>query len=228
MKSYSFWQHAGPDEPNYPWDAPLLHVENYPTPGMFIDLNDFGGWFDHHNGFDALVRGLLGSALLMAGLDPDIAEHKTSHARRLRQDVRRHLLLGHFNDDLYGCYNENYCCGNHPDKIGSQYQTIVDHVMGPQERGLNWMPRHAANLERLASGEPALRTTTLWGETVSGVRGAWRPLVWLPAFDLDALHDGAIGCLTWEDGVSTREPPKVVRDLGILTPVDLPGEEMQA
>lgn len=214
----------GPDEPGYPWDFPALHVANYPTPSMFVDLNNRTGWFQHWQGFDVLVRVALGSALLLADMPMDLAEANTSNARRLRQSMRS-LILGRWNAELYSCSNENYCGGTHPQKLGGYgHRAVVGHMMS-RGLGINWMPRHADNLLRMRNDLPAQRTTSIRGEVLPGTLAHSRALLWTPAVDLDALQADPpiIRALVRADGSSTQEPPAVVRELGIDHPLSLPG-----
>jgi hypothetical protein len=218
------WIVVDPASDGYPWDLAVLHPRNFPTPGMFIDL-DQPDWFHPDAGFDELVRAALGSALAMAGSDPELASSRTSQGRRLRQEMRC-TLFSRWHRALYGCANENYCCGVHPAKPGGKgRRAVVDHMMGPGGRGLSWVPRHAPNRDLLGAGRPARRTIDARGESLLGSPGFSRPLLWVPAVDLDALarENPQVTTLTWRDGVSTSEPPKVVRDLGVQDPYALPG-----
>ncbi len=213
-----------PASEGYPWDIATLHPHNFPTPGMFLDLSE-DGWFKVGSGFDGLVRSTLGSALAMAGSDPDIASSRTSQGRRLRQEMRR-VFFSRWHLSLYGCSNENYCGGVHPLKPGGEgRRAVVDHVMGPSGRGINWLPRHANNRELLAQGRAPRRTTDLQGEPLLGAPSFSLPLLWIPAVDLDQLatEDPCVVLLRWQDGVSTSEPPKAVRRLGVQDPIALPG-----
>jgi len=208
-----------PDESGYPWDYPAFHVNNYPTPGMFLDLNNRDGWFQAWQGYDVLVRAVLASALLLAGLDPEIAEATTSTARRLRQDTRALLVMSSWNVELYGCTNENYCGGSHPDKPGSAGQpAVVNHMMNNRGWGLSWMPRHPNNRLRMELGLPPQRTTSLRGEVLPGAAVRSRACIWIPSIDLDGLH---------EERPSIRalqiEPPDAIAVLGIHHPLALPG-----
>jgi hypothetical protein len=191
---------------------------------MFIDLEK-PDWFHPDAGFDELVRAALGGALAMAGCDPELASSRTSQGRRLRQEMRA-ALFSRWHLALYGCSNENYCCGVHPAKPGGEgRRAVVDHTMGPGGRGISWCPHHAPNRELLAEGRPARRTTDTRGEPLLGAPGFSRPLLWIPAVDLDQLaqQEPRLATMVWRDGVSTKEPPKVVRDLGVQDPYALPG-----
>lgn len=214
------WRYGIPDDSGYPWEEPTLHVANYPTPGMFADLNDRSGLFFPWQGFDAFVRAALASALIRAEVDPATAESRTSHARRLRQQMRVVILSSQWNDELSGCTNENYCGGAHPLKRGGGGKTdVADHVMH-NGRGIAWLPRHANNRERISEGRAPQRTIGLDGEVLPGTVARWYPLVWVPA----VVFDGeGFRFLRWSDGTSTREPPPAIARLGIDNPVSLPG-----
>ena len=218
------WSRIDPASDGYPWDVATLHPHNFPTPGMFLDLDEVG-WFNVETGFDGLVRSALGSALAMAGADPNMAVSPTSQGRRLRQEMRK-TLFSRWHLSLYGCSNENYCGGVHPLKPGGEgRRAVVDHMMGPHHRGISWVPRHAKNRELLAQGRAAQRTTDPHGEPLLGAPGSSRPLLWVGAVDLDALAqvEPHIVLLRWQDGTSTREPPSCVRRLGVQDPIALPG-----
>ena len=215
------WTTIDPDSDGYPWDAPILNPANFPTPGMFIDL--------HHWPFgpiptpDVLIRSALASALMLCGLDPSYAESNASKARHLRQDLRNLQLEGRWNDELYGCTNENYCGGNHPDKPASHSEHVVDHMMGSHGRGINLGRRHADNLQRIGGSRSPQRTTNLDGDCLPGTDCRWRPVLWIVALDLKALRGGVVRALHWDDGTPTTEPPSAVRSLGIQHPLALPG-----
>jgi hypothetical protein len=215
-----------PDEPGYPWDFPAIHVANYPTPSMFFDLDNRRGWFQAWQGFDALVHAVLASALLLAGLDAEQGDHATSNARRLRQSTRALLTESRWNVELYGCDNENYCCGADPNKRGGALVTTLDrHTMGRVGLGLSWLPRHANNRQRMELGLPPQRTTNLHGEVLPGTVARSRAFLWIPAIDLGGLHEDrpVVRTLVREDGSLMTEPPAAVRELGIDHPTSLPG-----
>lgn len=213
------WLRIDPAMPGYPWETAGLHHANFPTPGLFWDANEPTQWLaDPH--FDEVVRAALGSALLMAGMDPDLATSRTSQSRRLRQQIRQLVLNAPFNDVLYGCTNANSCGGNDPSMPGSSGPNPDLHVMGAKKRGINWLARHADNRQRIATGTSPLRTTTLEGET-SELSGR-RPLLWIPAVSLPALRDRitiAVDGMTWSDKTPTLEVPPQVRKLGLLDDV---------
>lgn len=218
------WLRLNPGSHGYPWEMAVLHPHNFPTPGMFVDLNE-PGLFRPESGFDELVRAALGSALAMSEVDTDLAFSRTSQGRKLRQQMRK-LLFSRWNVALYGCTNENYCGGVHPHKPGGEgRRAIVDHVMGPRGRGISWMSRHADNKSLLAQGRPARRTTDAGGEPLIGAPGFSMPLLWVPAVDLDRLAaaDPEVVAMKWPDGTSTAEPPARIRKLGVQDPLALPG-----
>ena len=218
------WTRVDPDTPGYPWEVGALHPHNFPTPGMFVDLDE-PGLFQVESGFDGLVRAALGSAMVMANVDPEVASSRTSQGRQLRQQFRG-LLFSRWHMALYGCSNENYCGGVHPDKPGAQgKRAIVSHVMSARGSGINLLPRHGPNKHLLAHGRAPRRTTDLAGEPLLGAPGTCRPLLWVPAVDLARLASSSpdVVALRWRDGTSTVEPPPVVRRFGAIDPIALPG-----
>lgn len=217
------WVHLDPGSNGYPWELPSLHPHNFPTPGMFLDLDE-PGLFQIETGFDGLVRSTLGSALAMADMDTEIAMSRTSQGRKLRQQLRK-VFFSKWHMALYGCTNENHCGGVHPFKPGGEgRRAIVDHVM-ENGRGISLMPRHAGNRVLLARGRPARRTIDTQGEGLLGAPGYSRPLLWVAAVDLDKLasSEPEVVLLEWPDGTSTAEPPRGVRLLGVQDPLALPG-----
>jgi hypothetical protein len=233
------WRTVTPNDPGYPWSFPAVHFQNYPTPGTFFNAN-ITGTFNPASGFDALVRALLGSTLAMAGMDPGIANaegqaQSGALGRRLRRAVREAVIVvGGWNDLCYGQENLNYAGGNDPNAPGGDPSAprSAAYVLNDRDRGLNWLPRHADNLQLLGEGRPARRTTDLEGESLPPpARGNRQMLVWLPAFDLDALASSPseIAFGQWPDGSSTINPPPAVASLGVdLSNVDLPGVEVIA
>lgn len=219
------FQHITPDTPGYPWTFPALHAASFPTPGMFFNLTNRRGWFQHWEGFDAFVKAALGSALIMADMDPELAEANTSVMRKLRQVMRTAIVESDFNAELYACDNENYCGGAHPHKPGGTADVVaVDHMMDRFGLGISWMPRHADNQTRIESNRPPQRTTTIQGEVLPGTRARWYALIWIPAVDLELLaKERMLHLLEWPDGSSTQEPPPCVQKLGIEHPTALPG-----
>lgn len=229
------WVVVSDQDAGYPWDFPALHFENYPTPGTWFDVGDKEGAFDPAQGFDAYVRALLGSALAMAGNDPGIAsaqgkDPRADLGRRLRRDVSKAVIaVGGVNDLAYGQTNLNFAGGNDPNAPGGNEDQPLSatYVLNQRGRGLNWLPRHGANMQRIADGLPLKRTTSLSGSTLpwpdSGNR---QMLLWSPAFDLDSLaaSEPSIQFLQWLDGSSTIDPPPRIQELGVdLSGVSLPG-----
>ena len=217
------WLRVDPAEPGYPWEGAALHPANFPTPGLFWDGNEETPWLENPH-FDEVIRAALGSALLMAGLDPALATSRTSDSRRLRQQMRRLMITAPFNDQAYGCTNANYCGGTDPSKPGAGDKTHEDlHVMGPDGRGLNFLPRHAPNRDRIAQGLAVARATNEEGEALLGDALGRRPLLWVPPISIEALRRrrpvATVEGMAWSDGSSTLEVPPRVRALGILEDV---------
>lgn len=231
------WVVVSDQDPGYPWEFPALHFDNYPTPGTWIDLGDKTGAFDPAQGFDTYVRALLGSALAMAGNDPGIAfaqgqDPRAELGRRLRREVRKAItVVGGVNDLAYGQTNLNFAGGNDPNAPGGDPAKPFSgaYVLNEEGRGLNWLPRHADNLQRIADGLPLKRTTSLTGQPLPWPDGGNRQMaLWSPAFDLAPLAPGqpdpAIRFLQWSDGSSTIDPPPSIQALGVdLSGVELPG-----
>lgn len=213
------WIRVDPAEAGYPWEAAVLHPANFPTPSMFWDGDEDTRWLEDPH-FDEVVRAALGSALLMAGADPEQATSRTSQARRLRQQMRRILIVAPFNDVLYGCTNANYCGGTDPSMPGSEDKEHEDlHVLGPKGRGINWLARHVRIRDRIAQGLSLARGTTQAGEPLLGKTPGARPLLWVPAVSLEALRGSrpriTVDGMRWSDGSSTLEVPPRIRALGI-------------
>lgn len=220
-----FWVRVPPEAPGYPWEVNALHPTNFPTPGLWFDADEASPWFDVDDKTDGLVRAALLSALAMAELDPDYAHSRQSGARRLRQQMRAHLLCD-YNLEAYGASNENICGGNHPGKPHARGGGLVRHVMADTGLGVNWEPRHADNRMLIASERPPQRVTSRAGDPSPGATGSARPLLWLPPVDLAALRrEGRItaGALRWSDGSSVLRPPPPVGGRGIQNPYALPG-----
>lgn len=217
------WVRIDPAIAGYPWEAAGLHPANFPTPSLFWDANETTQWLEDPH-FDEVVRAALGSALLMAGADPELATSRTSQGRRLRQQMRRVILEAPHNDLLYGCTNANLCGGFDPSMPGSDGRTHEDlHVMGPKGRGLHWGAVHANNRERIARGKAVARAITDEGEPFVPNEMFSRPLLWIPAVSLEALTGDAPRVttkgMTWSDNASTSHVPPQVRALGLLDDV---------
>ena len=218
------WYRVEPPSPGYPWEFACLHTNNFPTPGTFVDLNE-QGWFDVSHGFDALVRSMLFSALVMADADQELANSRTSQARRLRQAVRE-LIWNEWNMGLYAVSNENMCCGVHPEKPGGEGRScVVDHVMDETGHGLCWSQVHSPNLIIMSAGRAPTRAIDPFGKILPGVDAKYWPLLWLPAIDLERMGavDPEVTVATWPDGSPCTTPPISVERLGIQDPVALPG-----
>ena len=214
------WLRIDPAMAGYPWETAGLHPANFPTPGLFWDANETTQWLEDPH-FDEVVRAALGSALIMAGVDPDVATSRTSQARRLRQQMRRIIIEAPHNDRLYGCTNANYCGGSDPSSPGAEGRTHEDlHVLGSTGRGLHWGPVHAHNRERIAHGRPVARVIDEQGEPLLEEMAAVRPLIWIPAISLEALRGETPRATTrgmaWSDNASTAQVPPPVRRLGIV------------
>jgi hypothetical protein len=234
------WEIKSASDPGYPWNTPVLHYDNWPTPGMFVDMGDTAGAWNPSNGFDSFITALLGSALAMAGNDPTIAsaqgqDPNAALAKKLRRELRRAVLLpGSHNDVLYGQTNANYSGGVDPGKpcagAGSKNAPCVDGVRDPNAtpirylmnidgRGLNFLPRHADVLNLIAEQMTLERYTSLAGERLQGINGTSHMVVFAPAVNLELLGPGEldprIEPLEYADGVSTFQAPPAVRALGI-------------
>jgi hypothetical protein len=210
------WEVRDRNDPGYPWTQPSLEIENNPTPGMFVDLNNDDGAWSPSSGYDSLVREVLATALIMAGKNPSLATGASSTSKRLRRELRELFHCSEWLDKLFG-------------------QTDVDKVYGPEEepqdwmlndkgRGLNWQSFHADNLQLIAQNQAPQRQTSLEGEALGP--GTSAMLLWVPAIDIEALKEPVprIRALKWADGTSTTEPPPVVQQLGVdMGGIELPG-----
>jgi len=232
------------DMPGYPWDTPFIQKDNYPTPGMFflvgqptkVGSDEFVIQSDSR-----LVRAALGSAMAMAGnykgewvKSPPAGAgpshpYFNSNAKRLRSQMAKLIRYSPWNDELYGQTNANYAGGNDPSKPGgdSSKQTST-YMMEPCMRGLNWLPRHADNIGRLAQGLAPKRTTTLSGEKLTGDNAGNRHMqLWIPSVNLanlgpnvpDASLTITTNGLLFPTGDSTLVPPPAVWGKGIVNPV---------
>lgn len=231
------WNIVTPEDPGYPWEFPALSADNYPTPGTWFNANDKTGSFNPEWGHDAMVRALLKTALTMAGNDPKIAnavgkDVNASLGRALRKQLREAIMVvGGVNDLVYGQTNLNYAGGNDPNKPGGNESKpySAGYVLNEEDRGLNWLPRHADNLQLIQLSQPLKRTTSVEGQKLpSPNAGSRQMLIWLPALDLEALGPDkvvpSIKFLKWSDGSSTISPPPVIQGLGVdLSGVRLPG-----
>jgi len=216
---------------SYPWEAAIIETNNSPTPGMFFIVGkptSFPGGQTNINTDSELVRNALGSAMAMAGdyrkewVTPPPSGAGQSHpyfnsdAQRLRGQMRDLIQCSPWNDQAYGTTDKSKG-GNAP--------------LGPQGRGLNWLPNHADNIGRLASGQSAVRTTDLAGNKLSspplGASASSHMQLWIPPVDLSRLAanvpDSAkvitTGTLTWSDGSSVIMPPPSVQAHGVVSSV---------
>lgn len=208
------WVTRGTLNDGYPWEEPVLHSTNTPSPGMFVDIGAQGAW-DPSDGYNKMLRQYLGSALSMANLYVDGIANSPQY-----QEVRKRLreaitAVGGFNDLLYGQTN----------LVAAGGGANNTYVLNAQGRGLNWYPRHHNVKYAIGAGEAPERGTRLNGNKLSGANaGSQQMLVWLPALDIDALKNGVVDFLTWSDGSSTLDPPPQIRALGVdMHGVSLPG-----
>lgn len=193
------WTVHMPDDPGYPWEEPAVHPDNIPVPGLFVDAG-------HGNvdGVDDLVVVALSNAFWMAGLDPDLASANNSTAKRLRREFRGLVTSCPFNQQLYGQTDV--------EKAGGSADRGVTYMM-VDGRGLNWDRVHADNMSRIGSGMSPCRTTDSQGVPFASEGEGM--LLWVPALDLQALHDRKVQPTQWSDGSSTQEPPPCVQRLGL-------------
>jgi len=221
------WVTRKSSDPGYPWEEPVLQVDNWPSPGMFVNVGVQGDW-NPSQGYDSMIKAYLGTALAMAGMDVGIAEQQGGLGQSLRKQLREAVTaVGGFNDLLYGQTNENYAGGNNPNKPGANNPNggVVNYMMNDEGRGLNWLPRHKDVIPAVASGQKLDRGTRLDGAKLGGSNGGSQHMVvWLAALDLAQLQNGVVAFLTWSDGSSTLDPPPQIRDLGVdMHGVMLPG-----
>jgi len=195
------WAVRQPNDPGYPWEQPSLNVDNAAVPGTFIEVGVDSAPVDH----DSLVRDYLTNALAVSGTSPALATGTSSTSKRLRRETRKLFNEIEFHDKAYGQTNSKYAGGE-------------PWMLNNSGRGLNWRPYHANNLERLGSGLPAKRTTTVGGRPLPHPdSGSDAMLLWLPAVDRSALRGANLSVrpLRWSDGSSTQEPPPAVQRLGV-------------
>jgi hypothetical protein len=192
----------------YPWMQPTLHVSNYPTPGMFYDASNPNGFvFDNP---ERLYGAVLGSALSMAERDTSIAGSR--RGADLRKKVADDVASGMYNDGLFGTSTVELVGGR--------------RWVGPHGRGINWAPHHGNIRQSIAAANPPKRTTKIDGTRIQEyIEVNNKPLVWIPAYDLDALAThGDLVPLRWANGRSAIDPPPVVSNLGVdLSGVRFPG-----
>ena len=197
------------DLAEYPWEQPYL--ANFPTPGMCYRV--ISG-----NNLEWLVRNAVGSLLVMAGraelvgaMNPNNPEYLSQWANRLRAQMRAALTCGWWHDILYG--------QDDPVKAGGVFG------IGPNGRGLNWLPVHANQVGRLGAGLPARRTTTIKGNrfgTVPANEADDHMTLFIPAPDLEALKSlpreqlNLLFTLQWSNGIYTINPPPMILDHGVV------------
>lgn len=168
----SAWAVKTPNDAGYPWPGLVLNAQNYPTPGMFFDANNPQGAFSFR-GMNSFVKAALGTALSMAGLDPNIALANTATARSMRKEMLDLIQCSKFNDGLYGSSSSS--------------------MPGPMGRGITWEAKHADVFGLLQNGKMPFRTIDAQGRRLPKyVEQNQLPLVWVPAVCLDALHDGEV------------------------------------
>jgi hypothetical protein len=217
-----FWKVVDPDAPGYPWSAPALHPVNFPTPGMFVDLDKRVPYVElQDNELDGIVRAALLSAAIFTKMSEDHVLAKTSASRRLRKAYREALVGGRWHRVLYGVTNPNWCGGSDPAQPGAQHDGKADHALVDRV-GLCLEPRHACNRDRLAQGQRALRTVLPGGTPTPGATGRCKPLLYMPAMDLAAFREGKlVPATTWPNGQTSFEPPPAIFDRGVQDPLAL-------
>jgi len=184
------WEVRHMTDPGYPWERPSLDVYNAAVPSTFIEASE--------GDYDSLVRDYLSNALMLAGMNSQLATGSSSTSKRLRREARKMLNSVKWHD-LY------------------RYEgAVVDPwMLDDGGRTLDWRHVHADNLNRLAQGLAPQRTTTRDGSAIQPANDAM--LLWLPAVDQQALR-GNIPTMKpskWSDGSSTQEPPPLVKQFGI-------------
>lgn len=218
------FQKGKASDPGYPWEVPLVHHENYPTPGMFVNVGQgAGAQGDIKIGHGTnLVEMALGSAMAMANNfrpewvqsppqgAPQSHPYFNNDAKRLRGQMAKLIRYSLWNDQLYGQTD--------PGKAGGE------GAIKPCNRGLNWMPYHADNIGRLAQGKSPLRTTTLQGNQMAPPnKGVHHMQLWIPAVNLamlgpnvpDASLTATTNGLQWTSGDATLVPPPQVWSRGV-------------
>ncbi len=216
-----------PGDSGYPWNDPCLNPINFPTPGCFWDWGA-GSWMQDVPTIDDVVRAYLGSALIMADMDPELAEHKSSQARHLRQQARAELLNSAWNLGMFACENANFCGGADPKRRGAAPgRTIIDrHMMNDRGLGLHCYPYHDDVIRAVEDGRPPVRSIDMDGERLPGILNIKMPTLWLPPNNRDLLASGqprfSSRGMTWSDGSPCSLPPPSVTKLGIRNPYALP------
>lgn len=229
-------------DPGYPWPEPSIHRgqdgSHYPTPGMFWIINHANAPKDPQgrpeiNTLSEGAKAILGAAITMANargqgpttLDFALAGSPQKPYKDLRMQVIKYLL-NDWNWRLYAQTNANLAGGVDPGKggVGCNDNNVrdagaqrIDYMMCGGH-GLNWCPRHADNIQRLASqGLRPKRTTSEAGKSLGG--GNSNMQLWVPAFDLNGLRAAVPVIRTianphpgWAD---TINPPPAVWNRGI-------------
>lgn len=195
----------------YPWNDAVLEVDNYPTPGTFnlIEKGDYGAQF---------FKQLVAAALAMAGADTAPAfDNNSKVGKRLRKEMRDLVICA--NDAIVTSTSATMAGGRDPGTNGEDDKGVT-YMLGPNDRGLVWLPRHKDNLARLAQGLPQKRNISASGQKIGS--GSSHMLLWLPAINLERLRgpvpvvttDG----MTWPDsGENTINYPTPVAKLGVDT-----------
>jgi len=149
-----------------------LHAANYPTPGFFFDASNPQGRFKYTD-VESFIRAALGSALAQAGMPQSLAMAK--NGEELRKALADVIASGLYNDGLYGTTNVGMTGGR--------------RWVAPHGRGINWEPHHGDARRTIASGESPQRTTELDGSRLPQfIEAKYRPLVYVPELDLQALQ----------------------------------------
>jgi hypothetical protein len=222
----------------YPWEEAVLPVSNYPTPGMFFDLNGqvsfdlpLDGTDEHKaiDSMDRLLQAYLGSAIVMGAhfvlqmADTelgDFLESQQGQAIFNSSAVRQKIRCSFNRVDAHRAYLQTDVANSGGGTPQNPY------TMKPDDMGLNWKPWHADNKGRLAQGHPWKRTTRLDGTRLPVPnQGNRRMLLWMPALDLGALFAQIpqVSFLQWSDGRSTLQVPPSVAQVGLdLSGIDVP------
>lgn len=195
---------GSPDLARYPWDEAVLEEHGFPTPSTFTLVNP--GDTDY-----SYIRNLTGRILAMAGVDTAPAFDNSKLGRRLRSEVRNLLICA--NDRLYTSTSCALAGGKGPtaDDPGTCY------MMGPNKRGLVWLPWHADNLGRIGRGQKQKRNVSQSGSTLGS--GSSHMLLWNPAVNLELVRGANPEITTrgvsWKDGRNTIDYPSPVWKLGV-------------
>lgn len=217
-----------PGTPGYPWNDLCLNPINFPTPGCFWDWGG-GSWMQGVPSLDDVVRAYLGSALIMVDQDPELATHKSSQARRLRQQARSELLSSAWNLGLFACENANYCGGADPKRVGClPGRTIIDkHMMNERGLGIHCYPYHDDIIRAIEDGRAPVRSIDMNGSRLMGILNIKMPVLWMVPNNPELLAASeprfSSEGMTWDDGSPCSLPPPIVTNLEIQNPYALPG-----